>query len=114
MSVAFEGKHFLFLHDSVCQVVFLHSVVYCALFIFVCCFVFAPCCNAIETGVNFKTLDSVFIVNLLKSHKVVGARNCCCVRKFTERLAKAPSLAFLGGRASNVVCLLKHSFLVLL
>lgn len=39
LSVGFEGKHFLFLWDTVCQVFIYHSVIYCALFIFIFCFV---------------------------------------------------------------------------
>lgn len=69
MSVSFEGKHFLFLYGSACQVFLHHSVVYCALFIFFLVLCFVPCCIVIETDVNFKTLEFCLYGRLAKTKK---------------------------------------------
>lgn len=50
------GKYVLFLYNSVCQVVSLHSVVYWALFVFF----FPPCSFATEVCVSFKILEFRF------------------------------------------------------
>lgn len=81
VSVGFEGKHFLFLWDTVCQVCTHHSVVYCALFIFIFCFVFLHVAQQLRVMSVLRLQNPVFTVNLEKNHEVVGSGNCRCGRK---------------------------------
>ena len=81
VSVGFEGKHFLFLWDTVCQVFIYHSVVYCALFVFIFCFVLLLVAKQLRVMSVLRRWNPVFIVDLEKNPRVVGTGKCCCGRE---------------------------------
>lgn len=81
VSVGFEGKHFLFLWDTVCQVFIYHSVVYCALFVFIFCFVLLLVAKQLRVMSVLRRWNPVFMVDLEKNPRVVGTGKCCCGRE---------------------------------
>ena len=58
-----------------------HSVVYCALFVFIFCFVLLLVAKQLRVMSVLRRWNPVFMVDLEKNPRVVGTGKCCCGRE---------------------------------